>query len=145
MLKKQKRKTLLFVDNYSSHLELGELNNIKLKYLSLNITSKAQPMDQGIIHSFKANYKTYFLKKITALIRSHIEEDINHQNLSELQKTIRETINGINIKDSINWTVSAWNDVSQQTLENYFKKSGFQSSTDLTDNEFNEESNELFE
>src|SRR5271154_790986 len=37
-----------------------KLTNIELVYLPLNITSHLQPMDAGIIHSFKAKYKREF-------------------------------------------------------------------------------------
>ena len=37
------------------------LTNIKLVYLSPNTTAHLQPMDAGIIHSFKAKYKQDFV------------------------------------------------------------------------------------
>ena len=54
-LRLQKRKILLLIDNASSHkLEENEiLSNITLHFLPPNTTSHIQPIDQGIIHSFK--------------------------------------------------------------------------------------------
>jgi len=46
------RKILFFVDNCSAHPEI-ELSNIKLQFLPENTTSLIQPLDQGIIKSFK--------------------------------------------------------------------------------------------
>lgn len=53
----QKRKILLLIDNASSHkLEENEiLSNITLHFLPPNTTSHIQPIDQGIIHSFKVH------------------------------------------------------------------------------------------
>jgi hypothetical protein len=54
-MQKMQRNILLLVDNVSSHqLEEGEeLSNIKLYFLPPNTTSHLQPIDQGIIRSFK--------------------------------------------------------------------------------------------
>lgn len=51
-------KVLILVDNVSSHLsEICEVNeNIKVVFLPPNTTSLLQPMDQGVISAFKANY-----------------------------------------------------------------------------------------
>ena len=51
----QKRKV---VDNCPSHLEVENLKAIKLVFLPPNTTSKTQPMDQGVIRSLKAKYRT---------------------------------------------------------------------------------------
>jgi len=40
------------------------LTNIELAYLPPNITAHLQPMDAGIIHSFKAKYKREFCNHI---------------------------------------------------------------------------------
>ena len=47
------------VDNYSTHPHNGNLKAIKIKlyFLPSNTTSKAQPMDQGVIRSLKAKYR----------------------------------------------------------------------------------------
>jgi|GraSoiStandDraft_39_1057311.scaffolds.fasta_scaffold394993_2 hypothetical protein len=54
---KRRRNILLLIDNASSHQlaesEIEELSNIKLYFLPPNTTSHLQPIDQGIISSFK--------------------------------------------------------------------------------------------
>ena len=54
-MRNQHRNILLLVDNVSSHhLEEGKvLSNVKLHFLPPNTTAHLQPIDQGIIHSFK--------------------------------------------------------------------------------------------
>ena len=49
------------------------LTNIKLIYLSPNITTHLQPMDAGIIHSFKAKYKQEFYKYLICQFDSEID------------------------------------------------------------------------
>jgi hypothetical protein len=59
----QGRKVLLLLDNFSGH-ELGVqlirgkqgLSNIQVEWLPPNTTSYWQPLDQGIITSFKLQY-----------------------------------------------------------------------------------------
>ena len=55
LMRIQKKHILLLMDNASSHQleENQELSNIKLHFLPPNTTSHLQPIDQGIIHSFK--------------------------------------------------------------------------------------------
>ena len=48
---------LLLIDNAPGHVEEGlTLTNIVIKFLLPNTTSHLQPLDAGIIQSFKAQY-----------------------------------------------------------------------------------------
>ncbi len=60
MFGRQKRKIALVIDNCPSHPHV-KLENIKLVFLPPNTTSKTQPMDQGIIQSFKCHYRTHYV------------------------------------------------------------------------------------
>ncbi|XP_029654418.1 tigger transposable element-derived protein 6-like [Octopus sinensis] len=51
----QKRKIVLLLDNASCHKYI-HLSNIELFFLPKNTTSLIQPLDMGIIKSFKSNY-----------------------------------------------------------------------------------------
>jgi hypothetical protein len=80
----KKRQVLLLVDNASSHsLNDGEtllqLSNITLKYLPPNTTSHLQPMDAGVIKSFKAKYKHLYCRHILRQFESgaNIEKSVN--------------------------------------------------------------------
>ena len=54
--KQLREKIVLFVDNCTAHLQLTNLKNIQLEFLSKNTTSLIQPMDQGAIRNFKHFY-----------------------------------------------------------------------------------------
>ena len=49
------------------------LTNIELVYLPPNTTAHLQPMDAGIIHSFKAKYKQEFCKHLIYQFDSGID------------------------------------------------------------------------
>ena len=57
------QRVLLFVDNCTSH-KLGglELSHMDVHFLPPNTTSKIQPMDAGIIMSFKKHYRYYHIR-----------------------------------------------------------------------------------
>lgn len=56
-MKKCARYILLFLDNAPYHPIDTQFSNIKLVFFPPNTTSKAQPLDQGVIHSFKCHYR----------------------------------------------------------------------------------------
>ena len=57
-MKNQNRNILLLLDNFSGHFpEKYELTNVELLYLAPNTTSIMQPLDAGIIRSFKVHFK----------------------------------------------------------------------------------------
>ncbi|GBL55546.1 hypothetical protein AVEN_89607-1 [Araneus ventricosus] len=53
---KEGRKVLLVLDNATCHKHQTVLKNVKLLFLSPNMTSKLQPLDHGIIKWFKLEY-----------------------------------------------------------------------------------------
>lgn len=57
------RNVLLLMDNVSAHLSAVKdtssvLWNTKVLWLPVNSTAKYQPLDQGIIHTWKAYWKS---------------------------------------------------------------------------------------
>ncbi|KAG0437110.1 Tigger transposable element-derived protein 6 [Dictyocoela muelleri] len=56
-LKIENRKILLLLDNFSGH-KVGNKSNIELLFFPPNCTSIIQPLDLGIIHSFKSRFKS---------------------------------------------------------------------------------------
>ena len=71
----QNRKILLLVDNASSHINPDELNlsHMKVKFLPSNTTAHLQPMDVGIINSFKAIYKQHYIRHILYQFDTNID------------------------------------------------------------------------
>src|ERR1700733_9756860 len=92
------RKVLLLMDNFSGHElavqlvgGLQGLSNVRIAWLPPNTTSVWQPMDQGIIASFKLQYRKLW---ITFMLREY-EADKNPQ------KTV-------NLLRAVQWTQAAW-------------------------------------
>ncbi|CAF4522183.1 unnamed protein product, partial [Didymodactylos carnosus] len=115
-MKKQKRKIILFIDNAPCHPVDIKLSNIKLQYFPPNTTSKLQPLHQDVIHTFKTHYRKYLVKYIIA------------------RCTIAQTSNDIKITplDAIYWIDAAWKAVTDTTIRNTFRATGF---TDIQHND----------
>ncbi|KAL4101250.1 hypothetical protein QTP88_021270 [Uroleucon formosanum] len=104
-----KRKVLLFVDNCPAHpkILLHELKAILVVFLPPNMTSKLQPMDQGIIKNIKHHYR----------------KSIIQRNLRKMDSGIE--IDDINLLESIELLHKSWGAVTQSTIVNCFHKVGF--------------------
>ena len=60
----QNRKVMLIIDNCPAHPAIGGLKAIQLCFLPPNTTAVTQPMDQGVIRSLKAKYRSSIPTKI---------------------------------------------------------------------------------
>ena len=100
------RKITMIVDNYPAHPHVEGLQAAELIFLSPNTTSKLQPMDQGVIRSLKAKYRS-------AVVKLYINRIESGQ---ELPKT--------SILDAMKFLVQAWNRVTKDTAQNCFKRAG---------------------
>jgi len=109
-LQKKNRKILLLLDNCSSHKIPFAIKNIELLYLPKNTTSILQPLDAGIIKSFKSKYLKYQIGKIIS--------EIDNCN------TVEEIYKNINIKDAIIYSSWAWRDVSENCIFNCWCNTG---------------------
>lgn len=109
-MEQQGRRILLLLDNAPVHPCDVELSNIELMYFPPNVTSKLQPLDQGIIKAFKDHYK----KKLNEMINFSLDCDEN--------RTYNDLIKGFKLYDSIKLILEAWNNVSRITVINCFKK-----------------------
>lgn len=105
-MKNKKKNILLFVDNCTAHGDVQNLSNIKVQFLPPNTTSKLQPLDQGIIK----NFKTYYRREVVRQFLNDIES---------------QTPTKINILDAMWMVTKAWTNVTNTTIANCFKKSGF--------------------
>ena len=98
-MRKQNRKVLLLIDNATSHCKLN-LSHVTIKFYPLNWAFKLQPLDQGIIKTFKC----FYYKNL--LVNKLIDE-------IDYPKT-----NKANIYDAISWIHSAWKKVDPETIVN---------------------------
>jgi DDE superfamily endonuclease/Tc5 transposase DNA-binding domain len=118
------RKVLLLMDNFSGHElavklvgGLQGLLNIRIAWLPPNTTSAWQPMDQGIIASFKLQYRKLWIE---FMLREY-EADKNPQ------KTV-------NLLKAVQWTRAAWElSVTRDTIKRCWVKSTLIKKSDSTE------------
>lgn len=111
-MQQQNRKVLLLLDNASCHGHRA-MTNVRLLFLPPNATSHLQPLDQGIIQSFKIHYRNFMLRWL--LTRS------NECN------TAAEMTKKINVLEAIRWIRRAWDLVEESTIIKCFRRSGIES------------------
>lgn len=104
-MRKKKRNILLLVDNCRAHPVLENLTNVKVVFLPPNTTAKLQPMDQGVIHSFKVNYRRLMILQLLDCLEERKEFNPS-------------------VLDAIRLIDRGWDNVSSTTIKNCFKKSG---------------------
>ena len=109
-MRMQDIKILLFIDNCSAHPHL-DFSNIKLAFFPPNTTSKLQPMDAGLIQNFKLIYSKKLLRHVVFLM-----DDVS---------TATEVSKCVTLINAIQWLASAWDQISEDTIEKCFKKCGF--------------------
>uniref|UniRef100_H3A303 HTH CENPB-type domain-containing protein n=1 Tax=Latimeria chalumnae TaxID=7897 RepID=H3A303_LATCH len=97
----QKRKVLLFIDNCPVHPTIATLKATTMIFLPLNSTSKLQPIDEGIIKSFKQNYRCLLL-----YFESWEKAEIN-------------------LLQAIQFVHRAWHKVTMRCVSSCFPKAGF--------------------
>jgi len=100
------RKIAHIVDNCPAHPHIEGLDTIQLVFLPPNTTSKTQPIDQGVIRSRKAHYRTL-------TVQLFIRALDNGQPLAK-----------ISILSAMNMLTAAWDKVSEITVQNCFKRAG---------------------
>jgi DDE superfamily endonuclease/Tc5 transposase DNA-binding domain len=111
-----KRKILLLMDNAPSHVWKNlDLPNIEVVPLPPNTTSKLQPMDAGIIASFKCHYRRRQLAHALDLI--DLQECRNPYKIDQLT--------------AMKWSRAAWNELDSSVMANCWKHTGLLSSDEL--------------
>src|SRR5690625_3014005 len=110
LFRKKNKTILLIVDNCSSHTVIKELSNVTVKFLPPNTTSKTQPLDQGVIHSFKARYRSMITKDLICKI--------------DTVKNAEEYLKSLNLLKSIEWINDAWTQLPESVIVNCFRHSG---------------------
>jgi hypothetical protein len=121
----RRRKVALLMDNFSAHeaaisaiQESGcPLQNTFVIWLPPNSTSIYQPLDQGIIRTWKTYWRRDWVRYMLA------EYDAG-----------RDALSTINLIYAIRWTVRVWNfDISEKTIANCFSKALSMESRDFED------------
>ncbi|XP_015787397.1 tigger transposable element-derived protein 6-like [Tetranychus urticae] len=103
-LVQQNKKILLLLDNFRGHnIQQQDFPLITFKFLPAGTTSLTQPLDGGIIKSFKSKYLSLFMKNIIENI------DANH---------ISDVVKKINILNALNWVDQSWKNISSETITN---------------------------
>lgn len=148
MRRLRKKKVLLILNNLSGHKasrmkDLPELQHTELLYLPTNTISNIQPLDAGIIRNFKLYYhkrlNRYMLRRLEMLdvvrVRGVIDTAIGlNRREPPMEKPEQPTY--INLRSAIDLQVSAWNDVTPQTIHNCFRHCDIRTtSADSSDNE----------
>ena len=109
----------MLLDNASSHVvrfaKVGKsrgfstlgLSNMTLVFLPPNVTSVVQHLDQGIIASFKFQYK----KKLLQWVLSQYD----NATLKDLRKVVP------NIRQAIMWSYEVWSELDAQLVKNCWR------------------------
>ncbi|XP_055615309.1 jerky protein homolog-like [Toxorhynchites rutilus septentrionalis] len=105
-------KALLVLDNCTSHYDVDESLQsddglIQVIYFPPNVTAECQPMDQAVINAIKRKYKR---KLMLALI-------LKNEHLS-----FEERLKKINLQQCISWLATSWEEISDKTIRNSWKK-----------------------
>ncbi|CAH1244025.1 TIGD4 [Branchiostoma lanceolatum] len=108
----QDRKVLLFLDHAPSHPHV-RYRNVELVFFPPSTTSRYQPLGQGVIHSFKLNYRKRQLRRV-------LQERQKHREASG-EQLARE----VSVLEAVQWVSSAWQEVPQRTIQTCFRKAGF--------------------
>ncbi|CAB5376787.1 unnamed protein product [Rhizophagus irregularis] len=112
------QRVLLLLDNCSSHkIEGLNLLNVDVHFLPPNTTSKIQPMDSGIIMSFKKYYRYYHIHWILEQIEAG-------QYIQDLKMSVLQVIQYI---------IQGWNEVTTETISNCWNHTKILSNTDCLD------------
>ena len=109
---RESRSVLLLLDNAPCHPYdmKGKYPNIKCVFFSPNCTSRLQPLDLGIIQSFKLKYAKLMLTHVVSLI-----DDC---------ETAGDVCKSVNVLQAIRWIAQAWEAVEPSTIIKCFANAG---------------------
>ncbi|XP_042899743.2 tigger transposable element-derived protein 4-like [Parasteatoda tepidariorum] len=113
-LRRENRKIILLIDNCSAHPEITGLTNIRIEFLPPNSTSVIQPMDQGIIRSFKCHFR----KQLILMILDRRDRSGTTSNTN------------VNVLEAIRLMNDAWENVTSTCIIKCFHKAGLDSCQD---------------
>ncbi|KAE8220886.1 hypothetical protein CF326_g8669 [Tilletia indica] len=104
-LRKDSRRILLLVDNFSGHtVDTSKLTNIQLEFFKPNLTAHVQPLDAGIIRCFKAKYRTLVINRS---LERYEQGEADFYAIDQLV--------------AMRFLLEAWYSVANKTIENCWK------------------------
>jgi hypothetical protein len=116
-MKRDNRKILLLLDNAPGHLPPANLSNIQVHFLPPCTTSRLQPMDSGIIYSFKSQYRKLQVTEIVSQLDNGSSQP------------------EITLRDAIRFISMAWNSVTSTVISNCWNHTGIYKATTSIINE----------
>ncbi len=95
------RNIRLLMDNAGCHPQefVSKFSNIKIIFFPPNTTSCLQPLELGIIQTFKAYYRKHFLTFVLSKISCDRATDV---------------IKSVNVLVALRWVALAWQEVSPE-------------------------------
>ena len=130
------RPTGLLLDNFSGHIkDLQDvvLNHLEVIFLPANTTSKTQPLDAGIIASFKMHYRRSIMNFICRRLKEHsvfAEKRIAMQQRRAVNTVFIPAnivlpfkINEITLVKAVPWLIQALEEINPLVIQKCFYKS----------------------
>ena len=92
-MRREIRSVRIFLDNCSAHVKAvdevkDQPTNVSVKFLPGNCTSQVQPMDSGVIRSFKCGYRSRLLQSTIVSIDAQRSAPSQHEGCSALRTCI---------------------------------------------------------
>lgn len=112
----QGRSILLFMDNAACHRTTLTLSHVKFEFLPPNCTSVLQPLDQGVIWSFKCTFWRHLLEFVMPML----EDENPHLNID------------INLLAALQLIRRSWFAVHPDIVRNCYGKAGFKIKSAVT-------------
>jgi hypothetical protein len=109
-MKKENTNAIMFLDNATCHPKVT-LSNVKIAWLPANATSVLQPMDMGVIYTFKSHYRRFLMQ---SLISNVGEADSSYA----LARSVL-------VLDAVNRIGLAVKKIKAETVKRCFAKTGF--------------------
>lgn len=106
-MRAKNRHILLLIDNFSGHYINYEPRNIRLEYFEPNLTSVLQPLDAGIIKTFKTKYRGALCQRALLL------DDAGEADIWKL-----------NLFEAILLAEEAWKQVTPETIKHCWEHCG---------------------
>lgn len=109
---------LLLMDNHSSHGDLVDpRGQVRIEGLPPNVTSRVQPMDAGIIKTFKTGYRYQLLQSTVAVaLGKPLPDDFLKSSLAAGKQA--------DVRDAMHLAQHSWDRVDANTIVRCWLKTG---------------------